>query len=73
MSACTFRAKVCDSIKNDIHHGRNKMRQEVEEFFFVNSFVKKNMAICPTIFYGAVISRYTVIIDPTSKPIILGH
>ena len=37
-SIFTFRAKICDSVKNYIHYGKNQRRQEVEDGYI---FVKK--------------------------------
>ena len=67
MYCCT---KICDTIKNYIHHGKNQPRQEVEE----NSiFVKKKYDSYTNNFYGAVLIRNTVRIGPNTKQIILWY
>ena len=67
-----FCTKICDAIKNYVHHGKNHLRQEVKDaYIFLNYFVNNNMTIRPIIFYGAILIRVTVTIDPTGKPIIL--
>ena len=40
-SVCTFHTKICDSVKNYVHHGKNKPHQEVEN----GCFFVKNMNI----------------------------
>ena len=39
---CIFLTKICDLIKNYIHHGENNPRQDIEDgYIFANIFVKK--------------------------------
>ena len=53
---------------------RKQPCQEVEYgYIFVNIFAKKNLTITPILFYGTLLSRHTVDIEPTKKPIILGY
>ena len=40
-SVCAFRTKLCDLIKNYVHHGKKQLHQEVGDgYIFVNIFVK---------------------------------
>ena len=58
------------SSHNYIHHGKNWLCQNVEDgYIFVNNFVKKSDHLTNH-FYGTLLSKHTVNIDPTSKPVI---
>ena len=72
-SVRTFCTKVCDYNQNYVHRGKNNPHQEVEDsYIFINNFVKKS-GYLTNIFYVTLLSRRTVIIEPTGKPIILGY
>ena len=59
---CNFCAKICDLIKNHVHHGKNQPRQEVEDgYIVVNNFVKNNLYVI-SIVYGVALFRHTVAI-----------
>ena len=63
---CNFHTKICDLIRDYDHHGENHPHKEVEDgFIFVNCFVKKE-AFWP-IFYGTLLNRSTLDINPTDK------
>ena len=60
--------KICNLIKNYVHHGKNQPYQEVGDgYIFVNIFLKEKSDYLTNNFYDTPLIRLTVMIGLTIK------
>ena len=71
ITLCNFRAKIYDSIKIYIHHGKNYPHHNIEDFYiFLNIFLKQSDYYTNNV-YGTVLISKAVSIEPITKPKVL--